>query len=538
VPAREFIKEGKVKRTRSTNTAGISRRDFLTTAAGCAGLAILTPQATHAMHGRRSRALEQKLAHDPHRPRYHFLPPAHWMNDPNGPTYWKGTYHLFYQYNPGAAVWGDMHWGHATSTDLIHWKHRPIALAPSPGGPDKDGCFSGSAFVYDQTPHLVYTGVWPEVQCLALSEDPQLLTWTKFKSNPVVAAPPSGLRVTGFRDPSIWKEGDDWLMSIGAGVRGEGGRVLVYASRNLSDWRYSHALAEGRPFLPYVPKAGEKYDAVAAGDMWECPDFFPVGDRHALLVSTQGAVAQMIGRYKGRRFECEQRGWVDSDLYYAAKSFVDVRNRRVLWGWIREGRSEAAYSAAGWAGVMSLPRILMLDDDGRLRIEPAAEIAMLRSRRHHWGDLEVSSERVLPGVEGDGLEIQIEFEPGGADEFGLKVRLSPDSSEETIILCQRHLHALVLDTRRSSKNPEDFHRIQKMPESFQFTEGRVEKLSIFLDCSVLEIFANGRSCLTGRIYPSRADSLGIALFAKGSVVRAKSVDIFEMNSISRDRLTT
>ncbi|HEV2499630.1 MAG TPA: glycoside hydrolase family 32 protein [Terriglobia bacterium] len=527
-----------MRRTKRTNTSGISRRDFLATAVGYAGLGILTPKASYAAQDSRGRALEQQLAHDPHRPRYHFMPPAHWMNDPNGPIYWRGTYHLFYQYNPAAAVWGDMHWGHATSTDLIHWKHQPIALAPTPGSPDKDGCFSGSAFVHNRIPHLIYTGVSPETQCLASSADPHLRRWTKSKRNPVISAPPSGLRVTGFRDPSIWREDNDWLMSVGAGVRGEGGRVLLYTSRDLTNWSYSHTLAEGPPFITYKPKSGGKYDAVAAGDMWECPDFFQLGDRHVLLVSTQVAVAQMTGRYGGRKFEREQWGWVDDDLYYAAKSFVDGRNRRVLWGWIREGRSEAAYSAAGWAGVMSFPRVLTPGDGGTLRIEPAAEIAMLRGRHYHWGDLEVLSERVLPGVKGDGLEIEIEFEPDGAEELAVKVRRSPDGGEETIIVCQRPSRALVLDTRRSSQNPEDFHRLQTMPESFRFVKGGTEKLSIFLDCSVVETFANGRCCLTGRIYPSRADSLGVALSTKGGAVRVKSLDIFEMNPISPDRLTT
>ncbi|MBZ5560924.1 MAG: glycoside hydrolase family 32 protein [Acidobacteriia bacterium] len=527
-----------MRTARSTKTLGIDRRDFLTGAVGCAGLGILTRHAFHTAQGGSVRALAERLADDPNRPRYHFLPPAHWMNDPNGPIYWQGTYHLFYQFNPSAAVWGEMHWGHATSVDLIHWKHQPIALAPTPDGPDKDGCFSGSAFVHNQTPHLIYTGVSPETQCMALSDDPQLLTWRKFKGNPVVPAPPTGLHVTGFRDPSIWKEGNDWLMSIGAGVRGGGGRVLLYTTRDLHHWRYNHTLAEGPPFVAYEPKPGEKYDAVRAGDMWECPDFFPVGDRHALLVSTQGGVAQMIGRYRDRKFKCEQQGWVDGDLYYAAKSFVDAQNRRVLWGWIREGRSEAAYSAAGWAGVMSVPRVMMPGDGGALDIKPAPEIAILRGQPHHWSELEVSSEKVLPAVGGDGLEIEIEFEPGSAEGFGVKVRRSRDSTEETGISCLRRSRALVLDTRRSSRNPEDFHRVQKMPESFQFSKGRTEKLSIFLDCSVIEIFANGRSCLTGRIYPSGTESLGVALFAKGGAVGVKSLDIFEMNPISHDRLTT
>src|SRR6516164_7835887 len=99
------------------------------------------------------------LAHDPLRPEFHLLPQHNWMNDPNGPNWWKGKYHLFYQLNPNASVWGDMHWGHAVSTDMVHWHHRPIALSPTPGGPDSEGCFSGSAVVADGVPTFIYTGV-------------------------------------------------------------------------------------------------------------------------------------------------------------------------------------------------------------------------------------------------------------------------------------------------------------------------------------------------------------------------------------------
>src|SRR3569623_1783532 len=100
-----------------------------------------------------------EVAHDPLRPEFHLMPQHNWMNDPNGPIWWKGQYHLFYQLNPHAAVWGDMHWGHAVSPDMIHWRHQPIALAPPPGGADSEGCYSGSAVVFDGKPIFIYTGV-------------------------------------------------------------------------------------------------------------------------------------------------------------------------------------------------------------------------------------------------------------------------------------------------------------------------------------------------------------------------------------------
>src|SRR6476659_4081408 len=135
------------------------------------------------------------IAHDPLRPEYHLLPPHNWMNDPNGPIWWKGIYHLFYQLNPHASAWGDMHWGHAVSTDMLHWHHQPIALSPTPGGPDSEGCFSGSAVVADGVPTFIYTGLQNaplplvtlrdgsdklrESQLLATALDDDLIRWKK-----------------------------------------------------------------------------------------------------------------------------------------------------------------------------------------------------------------------------------------------------------------------------------------------------------------------------------------------------------------------
>src|ERR1035438_2294020 len=165
-----------------------------------------------------------KLAADPHRPQYHLLPAANWMNDPNAPIYWQDKYHMFYQYNPNGAFWGDMHWAHAVSEDMVHWKHLPMALAPTPGGPDKDGVFSGCAVIDNGVPTAIYTGVNPETQSIATSAG-DLTVWKKFSGNPAIAAPPAGMEVTGFRDPAVWKEGDTWLMALGSGFRGKGGAV-------------------------------------------------------------------------------------------------------------------------------------------------------------------------------------------------------------------------------------------------------------------------------------------------------------------------
>lgn len=197
-----------------------SRRSFLRNVAGAATLAGV---ASNVEATASAAASSESLSEDPLRPQYHLLPAKGWMNDPNGPIYWKSKYHMFFQYNPHDAVWGDMHWDHAVSEDMIHWKHMPVAMAPTPGGPDEEGVFSGTAFVQDGKVGMMYTGVKKsalneatikdsslrETQCIAFANDDELSSFTKLPQ-PVIAAPPAALQVNGFRDPSPWKQGDWW----------------------------------------------------------------------------------------------------------------------------------------------------------------------------------------------------------------------------------------------------------------------------------------------------------------------------------------
>jgi len=514
----------------------IARRQFMIQSGWGAASLLMCGDRLAAELARENNSSPGRLATDPLRPQFHFLPPANWMNDPNGPIYWKGYYHLFYQHNPNGAYWGDMHWGHARSKDIVHWEHLPVALAPTPGGPDKDGCFSGSAFINDGTPILVYTGVSPEVQCLATSDD-QMITWKKLGGNPVISSPPEGLQVTGFRDPTIWRELDLWLMTVGSGFKGQGGAVLLYGSKDLTHWDYLHTLFAAPPFERNGAAHSDRYDPVAAGDMWECPDFFPLGQKHMLLVSTQGRVYYVTGHYSDRRFQRESSGLVDgSGLYYAAKSFVDSRGRRILWGWIGEGRNDTAQRRAGWAGVMSLPRVLSIDAKGTLRMEPLPELAILRGSHHRITTSELSSFVPVTEVTGDSLEIRLEMDAGDAKEVGISFRRSPDSAEETTMAYDAVSRNVVLDTGRSSLSPDANRGVHKGP--LKLRSGELLRFTVFVDGSAVEVFANGRACLTGRIYPTREDSLGVGIFAKGGRAKVKSMDAFEITAISRNRLTT
>ena len=157
--------------------------------------------------------------------------------------------------------------------------------------------------------------------------------------------------------------------------------------------------------------------------MWECPDFFPLGDKHLLIVSTERVVKYMLGSYADRRFQAETTGVIDFGSYYAARTMANTGGRRILWGWLTESRTVDAQRAAGWSGVMSLPRELSLDG-GRLQIRPAAEVGKLRGKQ------------LGPDAGGDCLEIQAQIDSGDAQQAGLRLRAAQDGSEQT---CATHI---------------------------------------------------------------------------------------------------
>lgn len=466
------------------------------------------------------------------RPRYHVQPPANWLNDPNGPIQWEGQYHLFYQYNPAGPYHGAIHWGHAVSGDLAHWSHAPIALAPTPGGPDADGCWSGCTIDDNGVPTIMYTGVrkgsdgYTQTQCVAVGTD-DLHTWRKAPHNPVIATPPVGLDLVGFRDPCVWQEGDSWWCVLGTGIKDRGGATLLYTSRDLHHWDYVGILYSRDQTLT---------EPVWTGPMWECPQFFPLGDKHVLLfgVHDGGRLCHTvcaIGTYTNRAFVPESIGRFDLGAdYYAPSAMVDDRGRRLVWGWSWEGRSTSAQERAGWAGMLSLPRLLTLRPDGRLGIEPVPELSSLRGRHRSFGPIEVTptSRDVLRGVQGDCLEIVAVFASGDAARYGLVLRRAPDGEEYTLISYDATARRLTIDRDHASTSTEVHRGIDRGP--FELADGEALRLHVFLDRSIVEVYANGRACATERIYPSRADSLGLDLFARGGSVEVISVDVWELDA--------
>ncbi len=483
-------------------------------------------------------ASRDTFANDPHRPIYHFLPPANWMNDPNGLIHWQGQYHLFYQHNPYGPWHEKIHWGHAVSRDLVHWEHLPIALEPTPYGPDADGCWSGCAVVHDGVPTLFYSGVYPQVVCVATSNG-EMIAWHKYEDNPVISHVPDSIDAGDpweFRDPYVWQEDGTWYMLMGTRIVGEGGAILLYRSSDLHRWEFMHTLVQGDR---------NQLDPFWTGTIWECPNLIKLGNRHVLIISFQHHetgqllyTGYFMGRYENHHFTPESQHILDyGSHFYAPQVMRDAHGRSIMFGWLWEGRSEAEQRKAGWAGVMSLPRLLTMRNDGLLGIEPVPELQKLRGEQAHFEALTIINEAhyLLEGVEGDCLEIKAVIKPEDATQFGLKVRCSPDGREETWVLFDVPHQFVTIEREKSSLANSVSHDLLPARQvarnaPLKIVPGEPIQLHIFLDKSVLEVFVNGRITLSSRIYPTLAHSLGVALFANNGRINITSLDIWRLNA--------
>ena len=445
---------------------------------------------------------------DPHRPRFHFTAPRNWLNDPNGLSFRDGVFHLFYQHNPHAPTHASIHWGHATSTDLVHWVDQPIALAPgAPGEPDDDGCWSGVLVDDAGIPTIVYTGLHGDQQrpCIAVGSD-DLTTWVKDPGNPVIE-PPEGLQLNGFRDHCVWREGNEWHQLIGSGIQGRGGTALLYRSTDLRNWEYLHPILIGD---------ADERDPVWTGTMWECIDLFDLNGRSVLMFSAwdNGHThypVYMLGTYREGRFLPKTTIKMDAGekYFYAPQTTVDADGRRIAFGWAQEGRNETAQIDAGWSGVMSLPRVLAIRPDGVLGQAPASEIQNLRTDHKQLRDLALPRSKPIELTEiiGEQIDLDIRIQTPQPGLVRVAVRCTPDGKERTVITFDTLQGTLSLDRTRSSLDPNvDTVELHGKLRAHR-TDG--VDLRIIIDHSILEIFADEELALTARIYPTCSDALRV-----------------------------
>ncbi|MGY3743474.1 glycoside hydrolase family 32 protein [Leuconostoc inhae] len=321
--------------------------------------------------------------------KFHIMAPFGWINDPNGLSFFKGYYHIFYQYHPYSAQWGPMHWGHTRSKDLIHWEDLGIALSPG-DSEDEDGCFSGSAIVKDDKLYLMYTGhtlmdknnpdSYRQNQNLAVSTDG--IHFKKSTQNPVIALPPAD-NASDFRDPKIWQHNDKWYVVIGSKSNDGLGRVLLYRSDNLTDWQYLGPLAKAT-------------SANTEGFVWECPDFFSLNESDILIFSPQGIqpvglkyrnlfqTGYFIGSFDWHtnNYKLTNEQFTELDHghdFYAPQTLLAPDGRRILIGWMNMWESDMPEQEDGWAGALTFPRELQLRKN-KLYMTPIKELNDLRKK--------------------------------------------------------------------------------------------------------------------------------------------------------------
>lgn len=495
--------------------------------------------------------LRRSLAGDPYRPAYHFIAPAAWMNDPNGPLHWRGRYHVFYQYNPHSPRWEAPYWGHAVSDDLVHWHDLPPALRPQDPY-DEAGCFSGTAFLdASGTPTIIYYGNEHGI-CIAQSRDKDLVEWEKHPANPVIPHPPAGSEYEVY-DPCAWLEGDTYYALAGGRrprrpkhrASDAADTAYLFTSHDLERWDYMGLFYEGGHFTE-------------GGEDCAVPQFVPFGDRHMLLFASHLRGAQCyLGEYRDHRFtpQHHRRFAFPPSLKRAGtynEGYILLEEggrapRHILFGRMSEGRYPYADDAAGWSGTFALPLVLSPLPDvedllAPLGVAPAIELERLRS-----GHVQVDATEVAAGstiafdtVAGSCLEISATLTLDEATACGLLVRRSPDGTEATVIRIRsmvikdgttvRELTEIALDVSRSSLSPDVFNRDPEYRYLLARPRGQVD-LRVFIDRSIVEVFVNGTEFLAKRIYPARSDSVGVAAFAAGGRAQVLGLDAWHLDPI-------
>jgi fructan beta-fructosidase len=476
---------------------------------------------------------QTKLYTEQYRPQFHFSPAANWCNDPNGLVYNNGLYHLFYQHNPFGNVWGHMTWGHATSKDLIHWTHLPIAI------PEENGVmiFSGtcvvdknnsSGFGKDGKPPMVavYTGHIENInqsQHIAYSLDDGL-TWTKYANNPVL-----DLNKKDFRDPKIfWHETKKyWVMALMLPVEHV---MQLYASKNLKEWTH---LSD---FGPIGDTSG----------VWECPDLTQVpvegmpGKMKWLLQMSQNASMQyFVGEFDGEKFINENptnkiyRPDYGPD-YYAAITYNQLPSTVLptAIGWVNNWNYANDIPTTPWKSAMSLPRNLSvkkINGEWILIQKPVALTALLRKKIFQFKKIWVDEKKLLP-VKSKQFEMEVVLEPTASSVTG--VRLATGDSHYFEIGYDAAKHLFFLDRSKSGDLAfnEQYKKLSRFEKTIPLKNNKL-RLHLFYDNSIAEVFVNdGEAVFTCQLFAGENDT-GIELFSTGGKSQFKNLNLWQMKTV-------
>ena len=495
------------------------------------------------------RELRQKAAANRYRPIYHFTA-FNWIGGPNGLCYWQGKYHCFYQgHLPGMR---GVCWGHAVSDDLVHWQDLPFAFAPD----ETDlSCFSGQTWVEEKRVIAIYHGKG-KGNCIAESSDPLLLNWRKNPNNPVIPDGQPDEEGYPYRvfDPCIWKEGDGYYSLAGTsrGFPRERRQTCdhLFHSKDLIHWEYLHPLVEDGFFC-------------TMGDDGACPNFWPVGNgKHVLvLFSHRTGSRYYVGEYDKKTHKFQ----IDYHRYFSHNGIIgqgigtptttmDHKKRNITIFNYHEGFKDQDPQLGLGSGVFSLPLVMKAKDRfpvndrpyselealrfNPLKISPAPEVEVLRFNGKKIENLEVraNQELILEEIAGKAIEIKIKMNIHQAREAGFYVLRSPAGEEKTKISVMNVFHgkfpdSLLIDTTQSSLRTDLSSRPPENAPLPLRQDGIVE-LRIFIDRSMIEVFADSQQFAAVRVCPQREDSRGVSIFAKGDRIILNSLECWQMKAIS------
>jgi sucrose-6-phosphate hydrolase SacC (GH32 family) len=501
---------------------------------------------------------------DRYRPQYHVQPAEHWMNEPHAPIYWNGQYHIFYQHNPQGPYWHQIHWGHMVSDDMVHWQDLPVAIAPQASSVAPDGVWSGSATTdADGNPVLFITAGddsrFPnQATGMALPAGAPanpLVDWELHPDlvtvqEPGLYTPVGEVWMGQFRDPFVWREtGADgnpiWYQLVGSGIRQPGGgpiggTALLYSSTDLVTWTYHQPL-----FI------GDVAAYPATGHVWELPVLLPLGqdsqgnEKHIFLINpwfesfslyNVKYVFYWVGEWDRETYQFipddPEPQLLDYGEHFTGPSgHMDAQGRTILWTITQDNRTEQDHYDAGWAHSAGLPVVLSLLPDDTVGIAPIPELQALRANQvvSFKNKRLEEANAILDAARGqmtDMLEIVVELKPETATQFGVTLRRSADGREETLLFLDTESGLLTLDRNRSSLDPDTRKGMHSGPFALD-SNGKLT-LHIYVDRSMIEAYAGGRKSMTTRVYPTLADSIGVQIWANGSV-KVKSLDLWVLN---------
>ena len=474
---------------------------------------------------RYEETMERKIRRE-EKPDFHLSTRVGWMNDPNGFSYYKGEYHLFYQYHPYDSHWGPMHWGHAVSKDLLHWEYLPAALAPDTDY-DRDGCFSGSAVVLPDGRHLLlYTGVSRETQpdgsmrdvqtqCIALGDG---VDYEKYTGNPVLTKKdlPEGSSKFDFRDPKMWQKPDGSYRCVAGNCTEDGdGQVLLFSSPNGIEWKYEKILAANRG----------RY-----GKMWECPDFFRLDGKAVLLTSPMDMLPHEFEYHNGNGTLCligsydeetdtfveEHNQAVDYGIdFYATQTILAPDGRRIMIAWMQNWDTCNLHTPdQPWLGQMTLPRELSVKN-GRLYQNPVKELENLRGKEVRHENVTFSDVISLSGVTGRKVDMELVIRPADAENIYRKfaVRFAQNEVYQTSVSFRPYESIVKVDRKFSGSRRAIIHQRRCLVNN---KDGKV-KMRIILDKFSVEVFVNdGEQVLSATMYTDPSAE-GISFLSDGIV---------------------